>query len=268
MSMGDRSAAATVDEIASRTDGYISAFIDENRTNTLISTDAVDKSIPGFQTVFVGKVRDVFVCENIVVIVSTDRQSAFDRKLASVPFKGQVLNLLSNWWFTHSANIVPHALIACPYPNVTIAKRCAVFPVEFVVRGYITGSTATSMWTCYANGMRNYCGHELPEGLVRNQRLSENLLTPTTKSAEHDAHTSREEIVSSGVMTLEQFDQCAHYAMTMFAFGETECQRRGLILVDTKYEFGIDREGQIRLVDEVCDISLFSFVLCQRSRCV
>lgn len=245
--------ADSIHVISNRTLGYISSYIDAERTHTLTFTEGLATfAIPHLEQRVSGKVRDVLICKDVVILITTDRQSAFDRILCSIPYKGQVLNLLSKWWFTHSLNMVPNAFIASPHPNVTIAKRCDIFPVEFVIRGYITGSTATSMWTNYANGVRNYCGHNLPEGLVRNQKLAQNLLTPTTKSAEHDALTSGEEILASGVMTAEQYHTCAHYAHTLFAFGQTECQRRGLILVDTKYEFGMDRvDGTIRLVDEV-----------------
>jgi phosphoribosylaminoimidazole-succinocarboxamide synthase len=199
-----------------------------------------------------GKVRDVFDCGDKLVIITTDRQSAFDRNLAAVPFKGQVLNMLSAWWFEQSRHIVPNAFIASPHPNVTIACKCTVFPIEFVVRSYITGSTATSMWTNYANGVRSYCGHTLPEGLKKNQKLSRVIITPTTKSAEHDALTSADEIVAEGVMTQGQWDTCAHYALSLFTLGQELCAQRGLILVDTKYEFGMDvRDGAIRLVDEL-----------------
>ena len=244
--------ADSIHVISNRTLSYISSHIDAERTFTLTSTEGLNTSmIPDFEEQISGKVRDVIVCKDIVILITTDRQSAFDRNLRSIPFKGQVLNLLSKWWFTHSLNMVPNAFLASPHSNITIARRCDIFPVEFVIRGYITGTTATSMWTNYANGVRNYCGHNLPEGLVRNQKLAQNLLTPTTKNSEHDALTSGAEIITSGAMTAEQYHTCAHYAHTLFAFGQTECQRRGLILVDTKYEFGLDRvDGTIRLVDD------------------
>ena len=123
-----------------------------------------------------GKVRDQYIHKDKVVLITTDRQSAFDRVLASIPFKGQVLNLTSSWWFEQTKHIIPNQVISVPDPNVTIAKKCKVFPIEFVVRGFITGSTSTSLWTVYKNGDRNYCGNKLPEGLEKNQRLKENML--------------------------------------------------------------------------------------------
>lgn len=155
-------------------------LIEAHRASCLTATaltEHVDKPVEKT----VGKVRDVYRCGKFMVLVTTDRQSAFDRNLASIPFKGQVLNLISHWWFRQTQHIVPNHVLACPHPNITVARACQVFPVEFIMRGYITGSTNTSMWTHYANGERDYCGHRLPEGLVKNQKLSANLLTPTTK---------------------------------------------------------------------------------------
>lgn len=142
-----------------------------------------------------GKVRDTYEYGKYLIIVTTDRQSAFDRILASVPFKGQVLNQTSAWWFHQTDDIVPNALVATPDPCVTVMKKCEVFPVEFVVRGFMTGSTDTSLWTHYKNGSREYCGNQFPDGMVKNQRLQENIITPTTKSATHDVPISPAEIV-------------------------------------------------------------------------
>src|SRR5579863_8540799 len=133
-----------------------------------------------------GKVRDTYDFDHKVILITTDRQSAFDRVLASVPYKGQVLNLTSAWWFEKTQHIIPNHVLTIPDPNVTIAKKCEVFPVEFVVRGYITGTTNTSLWTQYQNGAREYCGIHLPEGLRKNQKLVEPVITPTTKDAVHD----------------------------------------------------------------------------------
>ena len=142
-----------------------------------------------------GKVRDQYELEDKIALITTDRQSAFDRVLASIPFKGQVLNLTSAWWFERTKNIIPNHVIDIPDPNVTLAKKCDVFPIEFVVRGYITGSTSTSLWTVYNNGDREYCGNQLPEGLRKNQKLNENMLTPTTKEEHHDRPISPKEII-------------------------------------------------------------------------
>ena len=142
-----------------------------------------------------GKVRDTYTVGDKVVIVTTDRQSAFDRLLASVPFKGQVLTHTSVWWFQETQHLVRNALLACPDPNIVVMQRCEVLPVEFVVRGFVSGSTETSLWSHYKQGTRRYCGNELPDGLCKNDRLPENLVTPTTKAADRDLPISPAEIV-------------------------------------------------------------------------
>ncbi|KAG7355646.1 phosphoribosylaminoimidazole-succinocarboxamide synthase [Nitzschia inconspicua] len=201
-----------------------------------------------------GKVRDrIHVNDKIIALVTTDRQSGFDRQLALVPFKGAVLNLTSAFWFEQTKHIIPNHIVAVPHPYVTIAKKCQPFPIEFVVRAYMTGSTDTSIWKNYQNGVRNYCGHALPEGMVKNQKLpTGNLLTPTTKEEEHDRPISAKEIVDEKWMTQEDWDVCAKAALEVFALGQEIAAKHGLILVDTKYEFGRDLEtGEILLIDEV-----------------
>ncbi|HEX2548751.1 MAG TPA: phosphoribosylaminoimidazolesuccinocarboxamide synthase, partial [Gammaproteobacteria bacterium] len=198
-----------------------------------------------------GKVRDTYDLGDKLLLITTDRQSAFDRVLANVPFKGQVLNLASAWWFEQTAHIIPNHVIAIPDPNVTIAKKCQVFPIEFVVRGYITGTTNTSLWTQYNNGVRNYCGNVLPEGLRKNQRLEKPLLTPTTKEEKHDRPISPEEIISEGWMTEADWLQASRAAMALYEFGVKTARAHGLILVDTKYEMGKDADGNIVLIDEI-----------------
>jgi len=198
-----------------------------------------------------GKVRDQYELDNKIVLITTDRQSAFDRVLASIPFKGQVLNLTSAWWFDQTKDIIPNHVINIPDPNVTIVKKCEVFPIEFVVRGYITGSTSTSLWTVYNNGDREYCGNALQEGLVKNQALDTNMLTPTTKEEHHDRPISPDEIISEGWMTQKDWDYCSQMALELFAFGQDKAIQNGMILVDTKYEMGRDKNGTIRLIDEI-----------------
>ncbi|KAL6760364.1 hypothetical protein V8C86DRAFT_2554027 [Haematococcus lacustris] len=198
-----------------------------------------------------GKVRDTYDLGDKVVIVTTDRQSAFDRHLASIPFKGQVLNQTSAWWFQSTQHIVRNALLSVPDPNVSIMKKCRVFPVEFVVRGFMTGSTDTSLWTHYKAGARQYCGNSFPDGMQKNDRLAVNVLTPTTKAEDHDVPISPQEIVAQGLMSQQDWDQVAAAALALFAFGQTEAAKRGLLLVDTKYEFGKDEEGNIHLIDEI-----------------
>jgi phosphoribosylaminoimidazole-succinocarboxamide synthase len=198
-----------------------------------------------------GKVRDQYDLGDQVALITTDRQSAFDRVLASIPFKGQVLNLTSAWWFSQTKHIIPNQVISVPDPNVTLAKKCEVFSIEFVVRGYITGSTSTSLWTVYNNGDREYCGNILSEGLKKNQKLEANMLTPTTKEEHHDRPIAPPEIVSEGWMSQEDWDYCSQKALALFAFGQQKAAEHGLILVDTKYEMGRDTDGSICLIDEI-----------------
>ena len=171
--------------------------------------------------------------------------------MASIPFKGQVLNLASAWWFDETKHIIDNHIISVADPNVIIAKKCKVFPIEFVVRGFITGSTSTSLWTVYNNGDREYCGNSLPEGLKKNQKLVSNMLTPTTKEEHHDRPISPVEIVSENWMTQEDWDYCSKKALELFEFGQKKAKENGMILVDTKYEMGRDEDGNILLIDEI-----------------
>ena len=198
-----------------------------------------------------GKVRDVYDIGDKLILITTDRQSAFDRILAAIPFKGQVLNLTSAWWFEKTKHIVKNHVLDLPDANVIVAEKCKVFPIEFVVRGYITGATSTSLWTVYKNGSRNYCGIDLPEGLVKNQRLNTPLLTPTTKEKDHDRPISPEEIISEGWMTKDDWKVASEVALQLFTFGQKIAHENGLILVDTKYELGKDSDENIALVDEI-----------------
>jgi|TARA_B100001079_G_scaffold263581_1_gene266944 phosphoribosylaminoimidazole-succinocarboxamide synthase len=198
-----------------------------------------------------GKVRDRYELEDRLVLITTDRQSAFDRILAAIPFKGQVLNQTSAWWFEQTKDIIPNHVINIPDPNATVARKCTVFPIEFVVRGYITGSTSTSLWTVYNSGDREYCGNVLPDGLVKNQKLETNMLTPTTKEEHHDRPISPSEIVNEGWMSQEDWDYCSGKAVELFTFGQKTAAENGMILVDTKYEMGRDEDGHIMLIDEI-----------------
>ena len=240
--------SALIERATARTQEYLE-LIDANRSKTLCESDINGLIVP-YLSSHIGKVRDVYICENFVIMVTTDRQSAFDRNLASIPFKGSVLNLTSQWWFQQTKHFVPNHVIGCPHPNVTVAKRCTPFPIEFVVRGYMTGSTSTSIWKNYSNGMRKYCGHSLPDGMIKNQRLPEILLTPTTKD-EHDELISADEVIASGRMTSEDWQVCARYAEELFKYSQKKATEKGLILVDTKYEFGKDLSGTILLIDEI-----------------
>uniref|UniRef100_A0A7S0MWT4 phosphoribosylaminoimidazolesuccinocarboxamide synthase n=1 Tax=Pyramimonas obovata TaxID=1411642 RepID=A0A7S0MWT4_9CHLO len=197
-----------------------------------------------------GKVRDFYDLGDLLVLVTSDRQSAFDRMLATIPFKGQVLNMTSSWWFNNTTHICKNALLATPDPSVAIMKKLELIPVEMVARGYMTGSTETSLWTHYKNGSRDYCGNILAEGMVKNQKLPENILTPTTKGVV-DRPISKEDIVKEGLMTQAEWDGISKATLELFAFGQQEAAKRGLILVDTKYEFGRDGLGNFYLIDEV-----------------
>ena len=198
-----------------------------------------------------GKVRDQYDLGDKIALITTDRQSAFDRVLASIPFKGQVLNQTSAWWFEQTKNIIQNHVIDVTDPNVTLAKKCDVFPIEFVVRGYITGSTSTALWTVYNNGDREYCGNILPEGLVKNQKLDTTMLTPTTKNETHDHPIAPDEITNKGWMTREDWNFCSKKALELFSFGQKKAAEHGLVLVDTKYEMGRDPDGNIILIDEI-----------------
>jgi len=198
-----------------------------------------------------GKVRDQYALGDKIALITTDRQSAFDRVLASIPFKGQVLNLTSAWWFEQTKDIIPNQVINIPDPNITLAKNCEVFPIEFVVRGYITGSTSTSLWTVYNNGDREYCGNILSEGLVKNQKLDSNMLTPTTKEEHHDRPIAPNDIVREGWMTQTDWEYCSQKALELFEYGQKKAAENGMILVDTKYEMGKAENGEIVLIDEI-----------------
>tara|TARA_E500000178_G_scaffold92867_1_gene91831 strand:- start:652 stop:1626 length:975 start_codon:yes stop_codon:yes gene_type:complete len=219
--------------------------INENLTNTIQDTNI---DAPNKKT---GKVRDAYFLDDRVVMISTDRQSAFDRVLAAIPYKGAVLNSVSAWWFKQTEHLFPNHLISTPDPNVSIVEKCTVFPVEFVVRGYITGTTDTSLWTVYNKGDREYCGNTLPEGLKKNDKLTTPMLTPTTKDKVHDRPVSREEIIDLGLMSAEDYDVAAKMSLDLFSFGQETAKKNGLILVDTKYEIGTDFSGKIKFVDEI-----------------
>jgi len=218
------------------------------KTKSITDEDErIDKS--EFKLIQKGKVRDVYKKYNNLHMVATDRLSAFDRHITDIPFKGEIINRISAWWFNRTQHIVPNHLISLYYRTSRV-EECEVFPVEFVVRGYMTGSTNTSIWVNYKNGMRQYCGNDLPEGLVKNQRLPEKLITPTTK-AEVDELITPQEIIDRGLMTEEEWDYCSSKAFELFEFGQKVSFENGLLLVDTKYEFGKNKDGEILLVDEI-----------------
>jgi phosphoribosylaminoimidazole-succinocarboxamide synthase len=200
-----------------------------------------------------GKVRDCYTQERRRTIVVTDRISAFDVVLGTIPWKGQVLNQIANHWFELAREVVPNHVLEVPDPVVTVAVECQPLPVEFVMRSYLTGVTSTSIWRHYEQGARTFCGHRLPDGMRKNQRLEEALLTPSTKAEKgaHDESVSREEILSRAVIGREEFDQAAALCARLFAFGQAEASKRGLILVDTKYEIGRRPDGSLCFIDEI-----------------
>ncbi|MBD3278357.1 MAG: phosphoribosylaminoimidazolesuccinocarboxamide synthase [Candidatus Aegiribacteria sp.] len=198
-----------------------------------------------------GKVRDSYDLGDRMLLITTDRQSAFDRVLASVPFKGQVLNQVSAFWFEKTSDIVRNHVLSIPDPNATLAEKCQVYPVEFIVRGYLTGSTSTSAWTLYKNGERNICGNVLPDGMVKNQKFPSPIITPTTKSDIHDESITPKGIVENGLMTEDEWNEASRIALELFRRGMEIADSNGLILVDTKYELGKNTDGEMTLIDEI-----------------
>lgn len=206
-----------------------------------------------------GKVRDVYAQTDKLILIATDRYSAFDRNLTHIPFKGQVLNQITKFWFEKTENIIRNHTIDFPDPNATVAKKCEVVPVEVIVRGYLTGVTATSIWTLYQNGERKFGGVTLPEGMKKNQKLTQPLITPTTKFEAHDRPLTREQIVKKGFVKEPLWKEIEEIAVKLFTRGQEIALQRGLILVDTKYEFGIASDGStgspqaanLMLIDEI-----------------
>ena len=211
----------------------------------------IDLSSIGTQTS--GKVREMVALPNgSRVLVTTDRVSAFDVVLGSIPFKGQVLNQLSAWWFNQTKDIVQNHVLSVPDENVTVAREAVPLPVEVVVRGFITGVTKTSLWTMYERGARDLYGHTLPDGLQKNDALPQAIVTPTTKAEQggHDAPITAQQIVARGLVNAELWAQVERVALALFARGQAVARDAGLILVDTKYEFGLI-DGQLTLIDEL-----------------
>lgn len=198
-----------------------------------------------------GKVRDIYAQTDKIILVSTDRYSAFDRNLALIPFKGQVLTQVSRWWFGKTSDIIQNHLIESPDPNVAVVKKCSVIPIEMVVRGYITGVTGTSLWTLYNGGQRDFGDFVLPGGLKKNQKLDSPVITPTTKDDTHDRPLTTKDITEQKIVSEELWNQLADTAIKLFKRGQELALARGLILVDTKYEFGLNNEGKLMLIDEI-----------------
>lgn len=213
-----------------------------------------DATIPELPNHYQGKVRDNYdLPDGRRIIIASDRLSAFDRILAAIPFKGRVLTQTARYWFEATADICPNHVLEYPDPNVVIGRRLDILPVEIVVRAYLAGTTATSILTLYRKGEREMYGVRLPEGLRENEKLPEPIITPTTKAFDggHDEPLSPAEIISKGLLSAAQWQTVSRYALALFARGQELAARRGLILVDTKYEFGTDAEGNIILADEI-----------------
>ena len=215
--------------------------------NTLEKTD-----FPELGEKYEGKVRDNYTHGKRRIIITTDRISAVDRGLGTIPFKGQALNQMASFWFDKTKHIVRNHMIDSPDPNVMVVKECKSIPVEMVVRGYITGVTKTSAWYNYSRGVRDFCGVSLPEGLKKDQKFDEPILTPTTKAehGDHDRSTSPQEIISEGILSKEMFEQLKEISFSLYDFGVQWARKNGLILVDTKYEFGLIGD-EIVLMDEI-----------------
>jgi phosphoribosylaminoimidazole-succinocarboxamide synthase len=228
-------------------------MVDSATFRAALSSTLAETHFAGLGAKYEGKVRDNYSHDGKRFIVVTDRISAFDRVLGTVPFKGQVLNRLAAWWFDKTKDVVPNHVRRVPDPNVLECVECTPVLVEMVVRAYATGTTSTSLWTHYERGVRNFCGHQLPDGLKKHQRLPTPIVTPTTKApkGEHDVSGSREEILASGLVSGVDFDEAAELAMKLFAAGQKLCAERGIILVDTKYEFGRTPDGKLVAIDEI-----------------
>ncbi len=198
-----------------------------------------------------GKVRDIYIQPDRLILITTDRHSSFDRIIAHIPWKGQVLNQISAWWFDATKDIVPNHVLAVPDPNVTVGKKMKMVPVEAVMRGYLTGVTDTSIWTRYSAGVREFGDLKLPDGMKKNEKLPHPVFDPTTKEEGHDRVITQEQMVSEGLITKELMDKVRETATKLFLRGQEVAAARGLILVDTKYEFGTDKDGTLVLIDEI-----------------
>ncbi len=213
-----------------------------------------DATLPELPNHHAGKVRDNYdLPDGRRILIASDRLSAFDRILAVIPFKGQVLTQTARFWFEATGDICPNHVLGYPDPNVVVGKRLDILPVEMVVRGYLAGTTGTSILTMYRAGQREMYGVRLPDGMYANERLPQPIITPTTKAGAggHDEPLTPDDILRRGLLTAPQWREVQDYALALFARGQTMAAARGLILADTKYEFGTDAEGRIVLADEI-----------------
>lgn len=229
-------------------------MIDDALLENQIDQVLVDAAIPELPLHYHGKVRDSYDLPNGErIIIASDRLSAFDRNIVAIPFKGQILTQLARFWFDITKNLCPNHVISYPDPNVLLGRRVNIIPVEIIVRDYLTGSTATSIWPMYEAGHRNIYGLSFPEDLRKNQKLPKTIITPTTKAYDgaHDEPLTVNEIVGRGLMEKTQWDEVTEKAFALFEKGKAIAAERGLILVDTKYEFGVDQSGKVLVADEI-----------------
>jgi phosphoribosylaminoimidazole-succinocarboxamide synthase len=229
-------------------------MLDSTQIRTAIANVLTEAHFPELPNYYRGKVRENYdVSDGRRILISTDRQSAFDQVLAAVPFKGQVLTETARFWFEATKDICPNHVLEYPDPNVVVGRRLSMLPVEMVVRDYLTGSTDTAIWPMYRDGQRKVYGVALPDGLKKNDKLPGTILTPTTKAEQggHDAPITPGEIVAQGLLTQKQWDEVAALSLAIFARGREIAAKNGLILVDTKFEFGLDAQGKIVLADEI-----------------
>jgi len=229
-------------------------MIDPQRLEPYLAQALADATIAELPDHSKGKVRDSYdLPDGRRIIIASDRLSAFDRILTTIPLKGQVLTQTARFWFDATRAVCPNHVESYPDPNVVVCRRLAIIPVEIVVRGYLTGTTNTSIWPMYKAGQRDMYGIRFPDGLRENQVLPQAIVTPTTKAFDggHDEPLSARDVVDRGLLTRVQWQTVADYALALFALGRSVARERGLILVDTKYEFGLDGDGRIILADEI-----------------
>lgn len=228
-------------------------MVDTNVIQAQLTKTLDATNFPSLGEKYEGKVRDCYIKDGRRIIIVSDRLSAFDVVLGTIPFKGQVLNQMAAYWFEITKGLVANHVIEIPDPQVMVGVECQLLPVEFVMRDYLTGVTSTSIWSHYKAGTREFCGHKLPDGMRKNQRLEKAILTPSTKAekGDHDKSVSREEILAMGVLKAAEFDEAAEMCARLFAFGQQEAAKRGLILVDTKYEVGRRPDGKLVFIDEI-----------------
>ena len=226
----------------------IEEAVAQNRT-----LDALDGRFDALGERYSGKVRENFSRDGERLIVVTDRVSAFDVVLGTIPFKGQVLNQIAAYWFEETKDLMDNHMIDLPDPQVVRAHECEPIAVEMVVRSYLTGSSSTSIWRAYESGARTFCGHSLPEGMKCHEKLPENIVTPSTKAAkgDHDESVAKDRLFEMGVIDPETFNTLEKQCLELFARGQKLAADRGLILVDTKYELGRAPDGRIVLIDEI-----------------